>query len=383
MRAAREPAASFGFHVPADLALGGEIMIRFDRAASGAISVTTPRSEIHLRLALDAAGGLVGSTLRGRLAAEDAITFGLSPGPVRPRPPAVLDVDGRLGGTIAKPSITGRIEIRHVILDVFADPERPSFLLEDVSAVLDASPDRLAWHRLAGRFYGGTFASSGHIGFGDAAGLHATVGWNGVRVELLPTQATGESRLASLLHGAAAGEIHFERHGFDEAQLAARGEVSIVGPRYLVTHMLAEPLGRFGLPRLRSRGKGPLRARVRLDHGEIFVDGLEAAIEGIEVAGDVRLALDGRVGGRVIVHLLDTYLVQSPILAIPAAFAGRVTVPVDLGGTLSAPEIDTDALSILEGLLVQNRLGDALKGVLDDLFGAAARRDRPRRPKRR
>ncbi|APR81204.1 Hypothetical protein A7982_06551 [Minicystis rosea] len=378
VRAAREPTPSFGFHVPPDLAFSGEIMIRPDFAAGGAFTVTTPRSELHLRFTLTAGGALVGSTLRGRIAADDALTLGLLPGPVRPRPPAVLELDGRLGGTFTRPTLTGRVESRHAILDVFTDPERPSFVVEDISALLDLSPDRLTWQRLAGRFYGGTFASSGRVGFGDAAGLDATLSWSAVRVEALPTHAVGESLIASVIQGAATGELHFTRHDFGEAPLTARGAVVIAEPRYLITRMLAEPLAGLGLPRLRSRGRGPLRALVRLDRDEIFVDALEAAVEGIELSGDVRLGLDGRLGGRVVAHLLASYLAESPVLAIPAAFAERVTVPVDLGGTVLDPEIRTDGLAILEGLLVENRVGDAMNRVLDDIFGAA----RPRRTRR-
>ena len=378
VRAAREPMPSFGFHVPPDLALSGEIMIRPDLAATGGLTLATARSDVHLRFAHARDGALVGSTLRGRLAVDDALVLGLFPGPVRPRPPAVVELDARLGGMLGKPTLTGRLEVRHAILDVFADPEAPSFIVEDVSALFDVSPDRLTWQRLAGRFYGGTFASSGRVGFGDAAGLDATLSWSAVRVEALPTQATGESLFASVIHGAVTGELRFERHEFGEAPLTARGAVVIAEPRYLLTRMLAEPLAGLGRPRLRSRGRGPLGALVRLDRNEIFVDGLTAAVEGIEVKGDVRLGLDGRLDGRVVASLLASYLSQSPILAIPAAFAERVTVPVDLGGTVLAPEIRTDGLAILEGLLVENRVGDAMNRVLDDIFGSA----RPRRTRR-
>jgi hypothetical protein len=385
VRAARDAATTLGFHVPADLAFAGELLLRRDGAATGALSVSTPRTELTLRLALGADGDLVGSTLRGHLAAADAITLGLLPGPVRPRPPAVLAVDGRLGGTLRKPSLSGRAGSPRFELDLSADPAHPALLLEDVAALLDVSGDRLGWHDLTGRFYGGTLSSSGAVGFGDAGGLHAAVGFRGVRVELIPTQAAGESRLAGLLHGAASGEVKVDRHGFGAAPLFARGAVRVVEPRYFVLRALAEPLGRYGLPGLPVRGEGPLRAEVRLEHGEVHVEHLEAAVEGVELGGAARVGASGALEGRVVVNLLSAYLAQSPLLALPAAFAGRVVVPVELSGTVQAPDVRLDALEILEGMLVENRVGEALKGVLDGLrgLGRRPRGGRGRRSRRR
>ena len=79
------------------------------------------------------------------------------------------------------------------------------------------------------------------------------------------------------------------------------------------------------------------------------------------MAGDVRLGVDGALGGGVTVHLLEAYLGESALTSIPAALAGKVIVPIDLGGTVRAPEIRTDAWQILEGLLTRNRVGDAVK----------------------
>jgi hypothetical protein len=368
--------------VPSDLSIAGELMLRPDRSAAGAFVLATPRTELHLRIALAEGGSLVGSTLRGQLAADDAATFGIFSTPVRPRAPAVLDVDARLGGTLAKPSLAGRVGCAHAILDVSADPTHPSPLLEDVSVLLDVDGEHLAWHRFTGRFAGGSFASSGRVAFARAGGLHATLGWSGVRVEAIPTQAEGESRLAAILHGAASGELRFEHAGFEGASLSAHGQITVAEPRYWVTRTLAEPLGRFGLPRIRSRGKGPLTARVRFAGETLTVESITAAVEGVTVGGDVALARDGRLAGRVVVQLSDGYLSQSPILVIPAVMANRVSIPVELGGTVADPEIRTDALAILEGLLADNRLYDTLKTVLDGVFKASARARRTARRRR-
>jgi hypothetical protein len=356
--------------VPTDLSVTGELMLAPSLAASGTFAVETPRTQLLFKLALGPAGDLVGSTLRGRLAASDAVTLGIFSEPVAPRAPAVLDVDGRLTGTLLRPGITGRASCARFLLGVSADAAAPAFLVEDASALLDVDAERFAWHRFTGRFYGGSFSSSGAAAY--ATGVEAALGWSGVRVELLPTHASGENRLASLLHGASSGELRFEGRG--DAPVGARGQLALSGPLYLVTRALAPRLDRYGLPRVRSRGRGPLSARLRFEGGVLHVESLAAAVEGVELAGDVRLGLDGAIGGTVVVHLLEAYLGQSALLAIPAALAGRVTVPVELGGTVSAPEIRTDGWQILEALLTRNRVGDAVKSVIDGLRGSTPKR---------
>lgn len=381
VRAARAPAAGIGFHLPADLAVDGEIMIRRDRSATGALAVTTPRTDLRLTLAHGGDGSLVGSTLRGRIDAEDAATIGLFPRSVRPGSGARAEVDARLGGTLDAPAISGRLRGDALVLAITADPAYPSIAVSDIDVLVDADRGRLSWHRLRGRFCGGTFASSGRVAFGDGGGIHAVVGFADVRVEQIPTSASGPSRLASLLHGAASGEVRLDRHGFGDAPLSARGEITVADPRYLAARDLTEQLARFGLPRLRTTGRGPLTARVRLAHRELFVDALRAAVEGVDLAGDVRASLDGRLDGRVTVDLSAAYLSASPLLAVPAAIAGRVTIPVTLAGTVSAPEIRTDARAILDELMGRSRIGDTLRGVVGDLRGAA-QRGRSRRTKR-
>lgn len=364
--------------IPADLLASGEIMITRDRAASLEVAALTARSHLRARIAVDAGGALEGSTLRGHLAAEDALTAGLFPGPVRPRPPAVLDVDARLTGTLARPGLTGRVESRRFILDVFADPELPSFLIEDASALLDLDVARIAWHRLAGRAYGGWITSSGRAHFEPAGAFDAAVSWNGVRVEQLPTQAEGESRLASLIHGASSGELTFTRHAVDGAPIGARGRVSIAEPRYFLVQRFAADLGRYGLPAVGSRGAGPLTARVYFTGEALFVRQIVAAVDGVDLRGDVEIAVAGRLAGALVLRVRESYLAQSALLAVPAALAGRIEIPVDLAGSVSEPVIRTDARSILESLLSRNRVGDTVKSVVDSLSSLRARRRKKR-----
>lgn len=373
VRATHAASTTRALHLPPDLVAGGELMVRLDRTAAAAFLIQTPRTELRLRLALAEDGSLVGSTLRGRMEAADAVTFGIFSGVVRPRPEAVLDLDARLGGTLFSPSLAGRVACPRFLLDVSADPAHPSFLVEDASVLLDVDREHLAWSRFTGRFHGGTFAASGRFGFA-AWDLDATVSFTAVRVEQIPTGGPGESRLAELLHGAATGEVHFERHAFADALLSARGQIHVLEPRYLAVRSLAPTLARYSLPRVRSRGQGPLAATLRLERNTLLVDTFTAALEGVDVSGALRVSPDGKLGGNVQLLVHDVYLAQSPLFMVPAAFAGKVAVPVELGGTVMEPVVRADARAVLEKVLVKNRVGDAVRGVFE---GLRARAEKP------
>ncbi len=364
--------ASARLRLPPDLTLTGELLLSAARAVSGSFAIETPRSALLFHLAVGASGELAGSTLRGRFAAADAVTVGIFGGPVRPRPDDVFGLDARLAGTLARPGLSGRLGAARVGLRI--DRARGASLpleIEEASVLLDVDSEGLAWHRLAGRIHGGRFSSSGRLA--RAAGtLGATLEWSGVRVE-----AAGGA-LATVLRGASSGALRFERESLADHALEARGSVALDEPVYLFVRSFAPALERYRLPPLRARGGGPVRAGVHLQRGEIVVEPISASLDGIEVEGSVRLDREGRLLGRLAVHVLPAYLARSPILAIPAALSGKVTLPVHIGGTPSAPDLRTDALEILDGLIAGSRVGEAVKSALDGLWSAARPPRKPR-----
>jgi hypothetical protein len=368
-----EPSAET-LQIPSDLLLSGELSLASLRSATGTLQVSTPRSDLVLHLKLPPSGELLGSTLRGKISAADAITFGLFPTDVRPHPADAFEIDARLAGTVARPGLSGRLSSARVMLEI--GPGRPSFWLDDVSVLLDVDRERLAWHRLTGRFSGGTFASSGRVAFGRAAGaLNASVEWSGVRVEEIPTAPSGTSAIAAHLRGAASGSLRFERTSL--AGLAARGTVTLSDPLYLFARRFAPTLARYGLPRVRSRGKGPLTAKVRLDRGDLVIDSLSGAADGIDLDAAGRLTADARVRAQLEVRLRKTFLMASPLLAIPGVLAGELVIPIYVGGTLAEPTVQTDALEILDRFFAKNRVGDAVKSVLAGLRDVVP----PRKPR--
>ncbi len=359
--------------IPPDLTLAGEGMVTAGHAASASFSLTTPRSALLFHLVIAADGALLGSTLRGHFAAADAAHVGLVGGPPRPRPTDVVAVDGRLTGSLRKPGVAGRLGAARVSLDTGAGTVE----IEDASVLLDVGPDGLAWHQLAGRFYGGHFTSSGRIGRGTGA-LEATVAWDGVRVEDLPLRLPGARTLAETLRGACSGELHLERRSLARHGLTASGRVTLAEPEYPFVRSIAPALERYGLPSLDARGAGPFTATVSLERGEIVVEPVAATLDGIDLEGTLHVGAGGHVLGHVRVHLLEGYLARSALLSIPAAFAGKLVIPIHVRGTPDALEVETDALEILDGLLAGSRVGDAVKSVLDGLWSAA----RPTRKRR-
>ena len=135
-------------------------------------------------------------------------------------------------------------------------------------------------------------------------------------------------------------------------------------------------LAPLGLPPVRAQGRGPLTADLRFARGELTIEPLAAPLDGIHVEGAARVDLDGRLRGRVLLHLLEGWLARSALLALPAVALGRVTVPVELGGTVRDPRLSTDAIEVLERLLMKNRLNDAVKSAFEGILGA------PHRPRR-
>jgi hypothetical protein len=373
LRGANVPIAGPGVAgLPPDLELTGDLLVAADHAASGSLSLETPRSALKLKVAVGASGReLLGSTLRGRMAAADAIALGLFPDAVHPRCADVAHVDARLTGTLSRPGITGRLSVTHLSLET----EGPVLAIEDASALLDFGPEGLAWHRLAGRFYGGSVSSSGKLARKTGA-LVATLTWRDVRVDAVPTRASGESGLAGQVAGACSGELHFERHSLAPHALTAYGHVSLDEPVFAFVRSFTSRLSRFGLPAIEPRGAKRATAKLRFERGEMVVEPIALAFDGIDVDGVLRLreaipasgaSGKNRILGRLVVHLRDAYLGRSPLLAIPAAFSGEVVIPIYVRGTPGALDVKTDAMEILDGLLARSPVGEAVKGAWGSL----------------
>jgi hypothetical protein len=335
--------------LPNDLVVAGELGVGADRSVTGSFALETERSALLLRLVIGGGSGeLLGSTLRGRLASADAMALGLFPAQMHPCASDTLEVDARLGGTLPKPSISGRFAAGRISLET--GTERPAVLIEDGSVLLDLGPEGLAWQALTGRLYGGTVSSSGRLARKSGA-LDASIAWQGVRVDSIPTNAAGESALAKVLAGACTGELRFARESRVEHGLSVRGEVTLADPRYLFVARFAPLLSRYRLPPIEARGASPATAKVRLERGEVVVEPIAVPLHGIDVGGVLRVREGGRLLGRLLVHLRGGYLSRSPLLAIPSAFAGDVVIPIYVRGTLGALDVQTDALEIFDGLL--------------------------------
>jgi hypothetical protein len=362
--------------LPRDASLSGELSVSAARAVTGTFALSTPRSALRLHLALDEGRSLLGSTLRGHLAAADAATIGLSTGPVLPQPEDVVTVDTRLTGTLSRPGIAGRLAAEHLSLRIGRDDHEASpFVIEvdDASVLLDVGPDGVSWQRLAARLYGGRVTSSGRA-FRASGALGATLAWSGVTLDALPARSPGEPAIGALLGGRAAGELRFERESRAEHALEARGHVTVSEPVYHFVGRVAPTLARYGLPAVSRRGAGPLVAEMRLARGEVVIEPAAATLDGIEVEGSLRVRAGGDLLGRVHVHLLEGYLARSRLLALPAALSGRVTIPVYVTGPPGALDVRTDALEILDGLLAGSRAGEAVKTVVGGLRDAARAR---------
>jgi hypothetical protein len=116
---------------------------------------------------------------------------------------------------------------------------------------------------------------------------------------------------------------------------------------------------------------------VRIERRSAQLTSITARLDGIDVEGEVAVSFDGELIGEIRANLLQGYLRRSLLLAVPAVLADRVTIPIVLGGSVRAPEVNADLARALGGLLSKNRVGDAVTGVMDEIWSTLGGGSRP------
>lgn len=343
----------------------GELVVR-DGAIAGPVEATTATSRVAVDLALAKDGAPDGTALRGTLSFADAFALGLFPGPVRPRRVGAMEVDAKVRGGAASASIRGRVVSRELRLRLGDDAALPTIAFHDVDAQLEIDAKQVAWRALRAKVLGGVVTSSGSVALDDGT-VAASVGVAGVPLEAIAVDAKGTTPLADRVRGSAHVELDV---AVASSEITARGRARVIDPDFLFLTAAADKLARYGLAAPPTRGAGPVEVDVVVRDRTLHASPIVARLEGIDVDGGVAVGFDGALSGTLNAHLLQGYLRRSILLAVPAALADRVTVPVTISGTVRAPDVSADFVHTLDDFLQKNAIGSAVTGVMDEIWGA-------------
>ena len=92
---------------------------------------------------------------------------------------------------------------------------------------------------------------------------------------------------------------------------------------------------------------------------------LAAAVDGITLRAGGRIGHDGKLDGAASARLRGSYLRKSPLLSVPAAIGGGITVPVYIRGTLAQPELNADVAAALREKLGTERMASSMNSAFD------------------
>jgi len=338
--------------VPRSAKVAGELTIEPDFTRRLDATVATPTSSLAANLRLSAQDDLAGSKVAGTLSFADAIEARILAGRLLPRPEGAAALDLAVSGTLADWKLAGPCKAPRLVVEPLT--------VTDATAIIDVSLRGVRWSGFEATLAGGRLQGSGSVERGEhASELRAA----GVRVEELPL---GEE---PLLRGLATAELTLRGSGDSLGALEGSGALEVLEPEYPFLRRASASLATFGLPPLPTKGAAPLRAQVALAKGLLRIQEIAGRVEGMAFSGSLALAASGELSGRIEAHLEDRYLANSVLLVLPAIFTGRITIPLIISGTASAPRYEADLVGTLGKLVSKNSVTGALGGIVDGLLG--------------
>ena len=370
-----EPAGEWT--LPRDLAASG----LFERTAAGPMhlhaEVHTARSSVVLDLRLADDGGLSGK-VTGKLSIAEVLDHDLLPDGVRPLPNGELMFEAELDGSFAAPGCAGKAFIAALEIAAGSPTVVPTYRFFDVSAPFRLKGQELVLTGATANAASGKLTLSSTVEFGIWPVQHASeIAWDGVRIEQVPT-APGQRALETLLCGAIAGHVRLVGQGGDLDLASAVGEVTLTDPDFRFLRKAESALSQFGLPAPSTHGVGPCTARLAVTGGALQLDEIRGRLAGLSFAGGIAVRFDATIAGRLDVTLEPEYLVQSRTFGAGAGL-GPVTVPMDLAGTLSAPDIAIDFAGAIGGLLRGKSVSNVV-GAIGNMLSAPAASTPPTTP---
>lgn len=218
VRLGSESEALAMFAIPDDAEIDAQLA--FHDGVRGEVHLATPRSRISVEPLVYSGGVLDGSVLRGRLAAQDGLTAGLFPGPVKPRPEGAVDLELAMFGWGADTYVEGRL-VTASLTWIFFDGT-PGVMLVAAACGLRVDGQAVTLTGLEGNVFGGRIELTMRIAYPDARGPSTPTGrllisgareglgpWlrEALGVDRLPTGLTLDAELESDAAGTLGGPI--------------------------------------------------------------------------------------------------------------------------------------------------------------------------------
>ncbi len=151
LRRGGEPRSAARFAIPDDAEV--DLELGHDEVVRGELHLATSDSRVSLRPLIYDRGRWDGSVLRGRLAARDALTCGLFPGPFVPLPEGAATLELPLFGAGADTFVDGRITTASLTWRLFEGAA--PFTLSAAAAALRVDAEAVTLRGLEGSVFGG------------------------------------------------------------------------------------------------------------------------------------------------------------------------------------------------------------------------------------
>jgi translocation and assembly module TamB len=318
----------------------------------------------------------------------------------------------RVGGTVEKPVMEGRVEVAHVSLSNIDLPAA----LADVNGTLVFNQSRLEIEKLTGKIGGGTVEFSGYIGYANAINFNITSQGHDIRFRYAGVSLTADQTLklqGTLKNATASGDITITRFAqIPSADLAAAlantsppipNATSPLNNLHLDIHIRSAPeltvqttLAKLsGDADLRVRGTAlnpVLLGRVNMAQGDIKINGQKYFLErgDLTFANPVRIdpILDVEATTRVrdyditiglhgtMERLLTTYRSDPPLSSediLSLLAFGRTQSETALGSSVTGGGFGEAGASALVGAAINQ----AVSNRVSRLFGVSAIRINP------
>ncbi len=313
---------------------------------------------------------LDGSWVRGTVALADLLAIRVLAADFVPLPEGAARLDATVDGPAREPTASGFVTIPRVR---FASAKSPIFTVTDLSVLFRIDPSKLVWHRLLGRVYGGSIASSGLLGFGGSfRGIEATLSAREVSLGHVPSDRRG-TPVAELARGRLALDMRFDQRG--TAPSSCRGSARLDDGAFPALALAAPSLSPYGLRPPNERATAPATLDFVLAEHGCVVSNVVAAVAGCEARGDANIGWSGTIDASFVVALGEAYLAASTVLVVPAILTERLTLPVRIDGPLASPAFHADLAACLGRFMTDNRVstfvGEAAAEVVSLLTGRA------------
>ena len=174
-------------------------------------------------------------------------------------------------------------------------------------------------------------------------------------------------------------DMRLDRAG-ERGVVTGRGSARLEYGAFPILERARAPLGRYGLSPPPEQANGPATVDVMLSGAGWSFTRARGTVPGCEAIGDVRVGFDASLDGALVVTLGEELLARSAVLVVPSMLAGRLTVPVRIGGTLGAPRVDADLAACLGRFVSDNRVTALFSEAASDVMTILTGREAPRPP---